>query len=988
MIKAAWGTDSVRAALVLVFILHLCFFPCIWGKKTLLESAREAPSILWQGAWAGSLQPQSTFNKVADPGAPAWQNEPWFALIQHQYFGEKVLPLWNPYQGYGAPLAANMQSQPFFPLTLALSLHPSPRTYNWYILCRLFIAGFFCYLFLRLFLSFYPALAGGISSMLAGYFILFLTIPELSLAVLLPAALFAGECLLRQPCYIRLTYFAGVILLIFLGGGPETTLLMFSFLYSYLALRVVSDPALRADWKRSGEWLTLATLAGIGLSAFVILPFLGYLPHSLNNHEPRLLGGAFRGLQHDARNASVFTYLFPLLLGPVNNPVLPNTLSALRNYFGLISLYLILIAVIAAAVPQFRRDRRLIPCTFFFVGVIIFVVLKRYGLIVNFVGRLPLFRLLDFPKYEELLLSISVAVLTAIGLEHLTTRSISTLAQCLTLLVTFLFIPVAIIRSGRVLKKELLVDHLNPAMPLWAVGVPVILLVCLALWLVWLNHDRVKSFARATGLVCVSLLTIEFSFGYIVPVYYVFNKLPQIASNPYLGAPYIDFLRARCGDNYRIIGQEGNLTPNWASAFQLFDVRYLDALSVDRYFPFLQNFFPGWQSHTPELSQCFKGFGSFDFTDPLTRRLLQLSSVKYLVASRFFVPPDKTVNEILRQNQGRFAPGRENQISSQSFNLSGTVRATLGEHPPYDRLSYRLRVPDGPADFHFAYGIDSAAYDKGGDGVDFAIEIKDSTGTIRKVFSNYIDPKHDVNQRRWMDGQIDLSPYRGQTIELLLSTGPGPKGDTSYDWAGWSDFHFGPEQATPGSPFRPVYDREVKISEYDDILPRASIYYHADLEPSDADVLRRLADPSLDVFRSIVLDKSRLGKDEIRAIGELNRGNARRAGVARILAYKSQEVVIQESGELANLLMLNDTDFPGWTVIVDGLPADIVTADYFFRAVLLKPGNHIIRFSYRPLPFYIGAAISGITLMALFVAGVVFLKKRRMQRAVDSMIAA
>jgi hypothetical protein len=92
----AYLKESVRAAIVLAFILHACFYPCIWGKKTLLESARAAPSIVWQGAWAGKPGPTNKWNKVADPGAPAWQNEPWYALMQYQYLHEKTLPLWNP----------------------------------------------------------------------------------------------------------------------------------------------------------------------------------------------------------------------------------------------------------------------------------------------------------------------------------------------------------------------------------------------------------------------------------------------------------------------------------------------------------------------------------------------------------------------------------------------------------------------------------------------------------------------------------------------------------------------------------------------------------------------------------------------------------------------------------------------------------------------------------------------------------------------------
>lgn len=41
-----------------------------------------------------------------------------------------------------------------------------------------------------------------------------------------------------------------------------------------------------------------------------------------------------------------------------------------------------------------------------------------------------------------------------------------------------------------------------------------------------------------------------------------------------------------------------------------------------------------------------------------------------------------------------------------------------------------------------------------GDGVGFTIEVKNSSGQIEKLFSKYIDPKHNPDERRWMDGEI------------------------------------------------------------------------------------------------------------------------------------------------------------------------------------------------------------------------------------------
>ena len=106
-----------------------------------------------------------------------------------QYLREKQFPLWNPYNAYGTPFAAAMQPQPFFPLTALLSLHPTPWTYNIFIIARLLLAGILTFLFARLFLDYAAAVFASIAFMLNGYFIVFLGMPHLSVDVLLPGSI-------------------------------------------------------------------------------------------------------------------------------------------------------------------------------------------------------------------------------------------------------------------------------------------------------------------------------------------------------------------------------------------------------------------------------------------------------------------------------------------------------------------------------------------------------------------------------------------------------------------------------------------------------------------------------------------------------------------------------------------------------------------------------------------------------------------------------
>jgi hypothetical protein len=219
-----------------------------------------------------------------------------------------------------------------------------------------------------------------------------------------------------------------------------------------------------------------------------------------------------------------------------------------------------------------------------------------------------------------------------------------------------------------------------------------------------------------------------------------------------------------------------------------------------------------------------------------------------------------------------------------------------------------------------------------------------------------------------MNAVVDLTRYRGQSIRLLLSTDGGPKNDTAGDWADWAAFQFnnGPKTASEVT-FKPVYAAEAQIFEYDDVLPRASLFYHADVVKDDTAALRQIVDPSFDIFSRVTINGSALTPQQRKDITELNEGASVKAEAANIRSYRSRDVTIEADTSRNALLMLNDSDYPGWAVTVDGKPNPILSADYLFRAVLLKPGKHTIEFTYNPGSWRAGLLISALT-AALLVA--------------------
>jgi len=75
--------------------------------------------------------------------------------------------------------------------------------------------------------------------------------------------------------------------------------------------------------------------------------------------------------------------------------------------------------------------------------------------------------------------------------------------------------------------------------------------------------------------------------------------------------------------------------------------------------------------------------------------------------------------------------------------------------------------------------------------------------------------------------------------------------------------------------------------------------------------------------------------------------------------------------------VLSDPFYPGWRAELDGRPAEILRANYAFRAVAVPAGQHTVTMTFRPASWAAGLAISLTTLVALAAAGVVRLRRKR-----------
>ena len=78
---------------------------------------------------------------------------------------------------------------------------------------------------------------------------------------------------------------------------------------------------------------------------------------------------------------------------------------------------------------------------------------------------------------------------------------------------------------------------------------------------------------------------------------------------------------------------------------------------------------------------------------------------------------------------------------------------------------------------------------------------------------------------------------------------------------------------------------------------------------------------------------------------------------------RPNEVIVDASLGSPGFLVLSDSYYPGWKVYVDGKEEKLLKADFMLRAVQLSDGRHQIRFSYEPLSYIAGMALSVLGLV-------------------------
>lgn len=171
-------------------------------------------------------------------------------------------------------------------------------------------------------------------------------------------------------------------------------------------------------------------------------------------------------------------------------------------------------------------------------------------------------------------------------------------------------------------------------------------------------------------------------------------------------------------------------------------------------------------------------------------------------------------------------------------------------------------------------------------------------------------------------------------------------------------------------------ENTIKLYRNKRVLPRTLLITDYKVAADPADALALVSKGDFKPEKTVVLEKKPIWDPKIRAF-TLPAGSAE----SRILHESNNTVEVQARVAQPSLLYLSDTYFPGWIAYVDGINTKIYRANYNFRAVPLPPGDHRVEFRYEPMSFYIGAWISGGTLVILIILGIRSLTAKRRRKA-------
>ena len=1016
-IKLTWKQDVILAGLLYIVALMILYAPVLFLGRSLQPPLYMPFGVTDHGPYGyeGRL-PVANFD--VDIASPAYMEWP-LSRLQGELLRRGELPLWNPYQGSGTPLAAQPDSRAFFPYQIVENVMPV-EAQDYFLLGRLWLAGLFTFLFLRRWhLSRESSFAGGLFYMFSGTFVIFINLEQMvNAAMVIPLFLWAIEGLWHWRWRRGVVVLAIATTLILLSGSPESAVCILLLGTAYAIFRLVTTPR-EYRWSIINGGLLAGTL-GLILAAPMMLPLLELYPHFYTLHSP----GVGVGVSNPANSTFIPQILTPILSRYPRGELYylhgGGQWDSFGGYIGILPIYLVLAGLIFCA--RFKKSHLTKPLLFFAIFGL-FILLKDVGFpLVSWIGHLPLMDQIWFNRWAGGTWTFSFAVAAAMGLQIIKEQEWGTPYQ-------WQHLRRGIKWGGGVsliLLVALFAVWLNMVgnYPNYLIGMASLIILAILATALFLTHHIIRTKKGVIALVILGMIELWFAIpmgyepgwlwlrflpvaagllaiftwfwqkriltlgGSLLAILLVLvidilapSGLPQ-RYDPVTPPPYAQFLQERTKDYSRITGGNGVLMPNFAGLLKLYDVRYngpvgmawyqnlhMEHLHQERLWPYTNTAL--WFTGYPDMginSQGAERIIGLNFWADLKEnmRWYSLLGVRYILDEPGSSPPEDIIKNGGFETWGSgLGPFSENGPTANFWNidLRGKSTISLIRSKSEDSNGYVMAVNYIHSEDSFvAYKVpnpelylDSTAT--------FSISVK--TDRERAV-SCVIVTGRNVSFS-------DFHPGDGQWHTLVATQKPAqaPLANDQLSVAvvlhDSANIYLDNAALWIGSPpplyelgFPVIYDEEVRIFENPYAFPRAFVVHQAVYANSFIEAQQVVSQPNFNARQEAVIEETLpLPWADIANSEAATSGGLSEASIVK---YQTNKVNVVAKLSQPGILVLTDTYDPGWTATMDGVYTPIYRVNGVFRGVLVPEGEHIIVFNYFPRSYVIGFSLSGLGL--------------------------
>lgn len=873
------------------------------------------------------------------------------------------LPLWTPHILSGYPLLAMAQLGIGYPLTWFYLILPGHLAEHIYVLAPYLLAPIFLFAYLReIGLRRLASLLGALSFTYAGFMVSGLgqTAMFTNAVMWMPLMLIAMERA-RSGSLVRCLIGAGaayaMAVLTGLGQG---------FLYAGLIalayglfLSLIADDKL-LSWQRWKPFLV--GVGGVGLAACLAAFQIAETMQAQRLSIRRTLtyeifsGGSFSPLQ-----------FWQSLI----NPIYHHNYEA-TAYVPLLAVLFAIVAIIAACFSP-RTHRR----TFFWLLIAILSMLLMMGdhtPLYRLAFRIPVLNLFRIPWRHAYEWTLAVSVLAAFGWDatanFLKQMADTRRARLMAVALTGLTIAVGIVLIKTANKP------VETGQSFWPVGLTEAALLksklaytALLATAAWFGLKMAESRWRMALLVAVIFMACYWeqrlmglnwwmpqnrtaaSFNSVSPPSAFLKQFPPQENRIYtsLGPGFsVDLLRHE---------------PHNLAARQSFhNAAGYEPLMTKRY---SQAFGAGWSFDTPSFSAPL---------DPQVLspnwRVLDLLNVRHLVEF------NTQTTDAITKDGTRFAVA-EAKVDM----VAGNSRVLTGAPKAVDRLSLVSTLANsvhleqgrivGRIILHTADGRTIEREVKAGvDSAEWAYERPEVKAAIRHSRPAVFDSQPVDAQNSFQALRFQTKFELGETV--LVDRVEVKNVDdlasliiwkaTLYDSAGKEAYVL--RQRLPEH-WRKVYEHDtVTIFENPNALPRVWMVpqSRAITEEDALKAIRGEGEQKFNPLEIALLEKPPLTKVNLAIDEAFSQANA------SMVSYAPNHLVVETSSDKRAALVVSEMNYPGWEATIDGQPAEIYTANFLLRGMIVPEGKHKIEMRYAAPAAAKGGILSALALLFIGVA--------------------